>query len=229
MTRLQRWFRGLIVAEGPVGGGFLEYIECIHVFHHFYTPGRAAGARWAPFGGVAVRPCERAAVARLRRERAQTSIIRNMFDVKATSDDDTCIHAMDHAHGDPQQRSRRRLGPLRHRSVPASPSHVCRRSDAETRLDDSWRPLKEGRLRGYGQAWVTRAKREALAHESAHTTRSHASRHRHENEGAWEGARESSAHARKARGRRGSISYRLGGINDACPAAQLRLHGRRRS
>ena len=171
----------------------------------------------------------RAAVALLRRERAQTSIIRNMFDVKATSDDDTCMHAMDHAHGDPQQTSRRRLGPLRHRSVPASPSHVCRRSDAETRLDDSWRPLKEGRLRGYGQAWATRAKREALAHESAHTTRSHASRHRHENEGAWEGARESSAHARKARGRRGSISYRLGGINDACPAAQLRLHGRRRS
>ena len=176
-----------------------------------------------------VRVVNRAAVARLRRGRAQTSIIRNMFDVKATSDHDTCMHAMDHAHGDPQQTSRRRLGPLRHRSVPASPSHVCRRSDAETRLDDSWRPLKEGRLRGYGQAWVTRAKREALAHESAHTTRSHASRHRHENEGAWEGARESSAHARKARGRRGSISYRLGGINDACPAAQLRLHGRRRS
>ena len=65
----------------------------------------------------------------------------------------------------------------------SSPRHGSRRSDGGTRLDDSWRPLKEGRLRGYGQAWVTRAKREALAHEAAHTTRSHASRHRHEEEG----------------------------------------------
>ena len=165
-----------------------------------------------------VRVVNRAAVARLRRERAQTSIIRNMFDVKATSDDDTCMHAMDHAHGDPQQTSRRRLGPLRHRSVPASPSHVCRRSDAETRLDDSWRPLKEGRLRGYGQAWVTRAKREALAHESAHTTRSHASRHRHENEGAWVGARESSAYERRRAG--GAAAYPTDSVASTTHALQ---------
>jgi hypothetical protein len=152
VARLRRWFRGLIAAEGPVGGGswsissvYMFSITFTHLTELLALGGRRSEREALPFVRVNVR-----LVARVRRERAQTSIIRNMFDVKATSDDDTCMHAMDHAHGDPQQTSRRRLGPLRHRSVPASPSHVCRRSDAETRLDDSWRPLKEGRLRGYG-------------------------------------------------------------------------------
>jgi len=71
---------------------------------------------------------KRAAVARLRRERAQTSIIRNMFDVKATSDDDTCMHAMDHAHGDPQQTS---PGAASGRSGTAPCLHLHRTSAAD--------------------------------------------------------------------------------------------------
>ena len=178
-------------------------ISSVYMFHHFYTPGRAAGARWAPFGGVAVRPCERAAVARLRRERAQTSIIPNIFDVKATSDDGTCIHAMAHAHGDPQQRSRRRLGPLRHRSVPASPCTSARRSDAETRRDGSLRVLQGGRRTGSGWYRARRSKTALPRPKVARTARSRAPSRRHRNTRARRGARERSLHACGGRERRG--------------------------
>ena len=36
MTRLQRWFRGLIAAEGPVGGGSLS-ISSVYMFSITFT------------------------------------------------------------------------------------------------------------------------------------------------------------------------------------------------
>ena len=160
-----------------------EHIKCIHVFHHFYVPSRAPGGRWAPSGDVAARSPlgpSRTVAAPPRRAK---SIGHDTAAEKDMDYDGKCMHATANAHGDPQQRSRRRLRPIPHRSAPASPRHGSRRSDGGTRLDDSWRPPEEGRLRGYGQAWVARAKREVLALKAARTTRSHASRHRHEKEG----------------------------------------------
>jgi len=203
VARLQRWFRGLIAAEGPVGGGSLS-ISSVYMFSITFTHLTellALGGRRSEallFVRVNV-----PAVARLRRERAQTSIIRNMFDVKATSDDDTCIHAMDHAHGDPQQTSRRRLGPLRHRSVPASPCTSARRSDAETRRDGSLRVLQGGRRTGSGWYRVRRSKTALPRPKVARTAHSRAPSRRHRNTRARRGARERSLHACGGRERRG--------------------------
>ena len=169
--------------RGALWRRIAEHIKCIHVFHHFYVPSRAPGGRRAPSGDVAARSPWPVALPSRRRRDEQKSTEHDTAAEKYMDYDGICMHATANAHGDPQQRSRRRLRPIPHRSAPASPRHGSRRSDGGTRLDDSWRPPEEGRLRGYGQAWVTRAKREVLALKAARTTRSRASRHRHEKEG----------------------------------------------
>ena len=155
--------------------------------------------------------------------------MHDSFDTVETYYDDKYMHATDHAHGDPQQRLWFRLWPIRHRSVHAPPPRVCHQSSAKARPDGSLRALQGGRRQGDTWDRVGRSKTGVLGLKVARAARSQAPSPRHEKTSPQRGARESSVHARKACGRRGSMSNRLGGINDACPAAQLRLHGRRRS
>ena len=182
MTRLRRWFLRRIAVGVPVGGVYLSILSVYMFFITFTCPvGLLAAVGRLP----ATLPRDRRGPSRTvaAPPRRAKSIGHDTAAEKDMDYDGKCMHATANAHGDPQQRSRRRLRPIPHRSAPASPRHGSRRSDGGTRLDDSWRPPEEGRLRGYGQAWVTRAKREVLALKAARTMRSRASRHRHEKEG----------------------------------------------
>ena len=151
------------------------------------------------------------------------------FDTVGTYYDAKYMYATAHANGNPQQRSRRRLWPIRHCSMHAPPPRVCHQSSAKTRPDGSLRALQGGRRQGDAWERVRRSKQGVLGPKVARAACSQPPSPRHEQTSPQRGARERSLRARGGRERRAGGSARIHNTHGACPAAQLRLHGRWRS